>query len=176
MQRLVREYDYLIVPTAQIFPFDIDETWPHQIAGQTMRTYHEWMKAICLVTMSGCPALAVPAGLRPQGLPMGLQIIAPVHHEMDCLKLAAAYEAANRTERGAAAAAPERPLGRAAPRRDRPDLHHHTSPSTTKYPVVQIYRGRIAVAAASSVTRAPSPVCRPSSLDQRAMLVPRDQA
>jgi amidase len=60
-----------------------------------MQTYHEWMKAICLITMSGCPALAVPAGFGPQGLPMGLQIIAPIHHEMDCLKLAHAYDGAS---------------------------------------------------------------------------------
>jgi len=95
VQRLFAKYDYLLMPTAQTFPFDINETWPHQIAGQTMQTYHEWMKAICLVTMSGCPALAVPAGFGPQGLPMGLQVIAPIHHEMDCLKLAHAYEMAS---------------------------------------------------------------------------------
>jgi amidase len=95
VQRLFARYDYLIMPTAQVFPFDIGETWPHQIAGRAMQTYHEWMKAICLITMSGCPALAVPAGFNPQGLTMGLQIIAPVHHEMDCLKLGAAYEAAS---------------------------------------------------------------------------------
>jgi amidase len=94
VQRLFGRYDFLIMPTAQVFPFDVTETWPHQIAGQTMRTYHEWMKAICLITMSGCPALAVPAGFSPQGLPMGLQIIAPVHHEMECLQMGAAYEAA----------------------------------------------------------------------------------
>jgi amidase len=99
VRRFFEHYDYLIVPTAQVFPFDAAETWPHEIAGQRMRTYHEWMKAVCLVTMSGCPALAVPAGLGPpglghQGLPMGLQIVAPVHREMDCLRLAAAYEQA----------------------------------------------------------------------------------
>ena len=95
VQRLFAKYDYLLMPTAQTFPFDINETWPHQIADQTMQTYHEWMKAICLITMSGCPALAVPAGFGPQGLPMGLQVIAPIHHEMDCLKLAHAYEMAS---------------------------------------------------------------------------------
>jgi amidase len=91
---LFRHHDFLVMPTSQVFPFDIGETWPHQIAGQTMQTYHEWMKATCLVTMSGCPSLAVPAGFSGKGLPMGLQIIAPMHHEMDCLKLGFAYEQA----------------------------------------------------------------------------------
>jgi len=92
---LFEHYDFLLMPTAQVFPFDIKETWPHQIAGKTMRTYHEWMVAICMVTLSGCPSLAVPAGFSPSGLPMGLQIIAPVHHDMDCLKLGHAYEQAS---------------------------------------------------------------------------------
>jgi len=91
---LFERYDFLVAPTAQMFPFDVDETWPRQIAGQGMGTYHEWMKAVCLITMSGCPCLAVPAGFGPQGLPMGLQIIAPLHRETDCLKLGFAYEAA----------------------------------------------------------------------------------
>ena len=94
VRRLFERYDFLVMPTAQVFAFDIGETWPHAIAGQQMQTYHEWMKAVCLITMAGCPSLAVPAGFGSQGLPMGLQIIAPVHHEMDCLKLGFAYETA----------------------------------------------------------------------------------
>jgi amidase len=94
VSKLFERYDYLIAPTAQTFPFDIGEAWPHEIAGQKMQTYHEWMKAVCLITMTGCPSLAVPAGFSPHGLPMGLQIVAPVHHEMDCLKLAFAHDRA----------------------------------------------------------------------------------
>ena len=94
VRRLFERHDYLVMPTAQVFAFDIDQPWPGEIAGQRMTTYHEWMKAVCLVTMAGCPSLAVPAGFDPRGLPMGLQIIAPVGGEMDCLKLAHAYEAA----------------------------------------------------------------------------------
>ncbi len=93
IQRLFARYDYLVSPTAQLFAFDIKTRWPTQIAGVSMRTYHEWMKGVCLITLAGCPALAVPAGFNPQGLAMGLQIIAPAHHEMACLQLGAAYEA-----------------------------------------------------------------------------------
>ncbi|HEX4271041.1 MAG TPA: amidase [Rhizomicrobium sp.] len=92
VQRLFGRFDFLAMPTAQLFAFDINEHWPHEIAGQQMQTYHEWMKAVCLITMAGTPALAVPAGFDGRGLSMGLQIIAPVHREMDCLKLAYAYE------------------------------------------------------------------------------------
>ncbi len=92
VNRFFERYDYFIVPTAQVFPFPIEQHWPHTVAGFTMRTYHEWMKAALLVTMSGCPALAAPAGFSSTGLPIGIQIVAPNRHELDCLRLAYAYE------------------------------------------------------------------------------------
>jgi amidase len=87
-------YDYLIAPTAQVFPFDGDLHWPSEIAGQQMTTYHEWMKGMLPITMAGCPALAAPAGFNAQGLPMGIQIVAPNHAELTCLQLAFAYDEA----------------------------------------------------------------------------------
>jgi amidase len=87
-------YDYLLAPTAQVFPFDVDLHWPQEIAGKRMETYHEWMKAMLLITMTGGPALAVPAGFSSQGLPIGIQIVAPVRRELACLQLAYAYELA----------------------------------------------------------------------------------
>ena len=89
-------YDYLIAPTAQVFPFDVDLHWPSEIAGQQMTTYHEWMKGMLPITMAGCPTLAVPAGFNAQGLPMGIQIVAPNHAELACLQLAFAYDEATR--------------------------------------------------------------------------------
>ena len=90
---LFERFDYLVSPTAQLFPFEIAKPWPTEVAGRPMRTYHEWMKAVCLVTLAGTPSLAAPAGFSAEGLPIGLQIIAPVHREIACLQLAAAYEA-----------------------------------------------------------------------------------
>src|SRR5690606_35133611 len=92
VQHLFRDHDFLMMPTAQVFAFDIAQDWPREIAGQAMRTYHEWMKANCLVSLTGCPSLAVPAGFNDRGQAMGLQIIAPVHQEMACLQLAHACE------------------------------------------------------------------------------------
>lgn len=95
VHKLFQRYDYWVMPTAQLFPFPADWTYPKDIAGQSMRTYHEWMKAVCLVTLSSCPSVAVPAGFGAAGLPIGLQIIAPVHADAACLSAAAAWEAAN---------------------------------------------------------------------------------
>ena len=92
VRRFFERYDFFVVPTAQVFPFDVNEHWPQEIAGKKMETYHEWMKAVCLVTMSGCPALAAPAGFNDKGLPIGIQLIGPSRQEFSCLQLAYAYE------------------------------------------------------------------------------------
>ena len=77
VRRFFEKYDYFIVPTAQLFPFDVNLHWPQEIAGRRMTTYHEWMKCVLPITMSGCPALAAPAGFSSGGLPIGIQIVAP---------------------------------------------------------------------------------------------------
>jgi len=94
VRRFFTGYDYLIAPTAQLFPFDANLDWPKEIAGRKMKTYHEWMKGVLPITMSGCPALAAPAGFNAEGLPIGIQIVAPNHGEPSCLQLAHAYEMA----------------------------------------------------------------------------------
>jgi amidase len=96
VRRFFARYDYFIAPTAQVVPFDADLRWPREVAGHEMRTYHEWMKSALLITMSGCPALAAPAGFDEHGLPVGIQIVAPNRCEIDCLQLAYAYELASR--------------------------------------------------------------------------------
>lgn len=95
VRQFFQRFDYLVLPSAQTFPFPIDWHWPQSIGGQAMATYHEWMKGSLLISMSGCPAVSVPAGFNEQGLPMGLQIIAPSRHEFACLQLAHAYERAS---------------------------------------------------------------------------------
>lgn len=90
--RLFARFDVLAMPTSQVFAFDIAQPWPKEIAGQTMRSYHEWMKATCLVSLSGCPSLAVPAGFDARGRAMGIQLIAPVQRDLDCLKLGNAFQ------------------------------------------------------------------------------------
>jgi amidase len=94
VRRFFETYDYFIAPTAQLFPFDAELDWPKEIAGQKMQTYHEWMKGVLPITMAGSPALAAPAGFNEQGLPIGIQIVAPNHGDRSCLELAYAYDLA----------------------------------------------------------------------------------
>jgi amidase len=94
VRQFFEKYDYFIVPTAQLFPFDVNLHWPREIAGKKMGTYHEWMKVVVPITMSGCPALAVPAGFGNGGLAIGIQIVGPIHAELACLQLAYGYDTA----------------------------------------------------------------------------------
>lgn len=89
---LFDRYDILVLPSAQVFPFDVEMRWPQEISGRAMDTYHRWMQVVIPVTMSGCPAISVPAGFNAAGLPMGMQLWGPNHSERLLLEVAQAYE------------------------------------------------------------------------------------
>ncbi|WP_454798387.1 amidase [Novosphingobium lindaniclasticum] len=89
-------FDFLVLPTAQVFPFDVKERWPTQIAGKPMDSYHRWMEVTLPATMAGLPALAVPAGFGGAlKLPIGLQIIGKRHDDLGVLQVGHAYEKAS---------------------------------------------------------------------------------
>lgn len=94
MLRLFDSYDYLVLPTAQIFPFDAREHWPKEIAGHKMGSYHRWMEVVIPGSMAGVPVLAVPAGFGPDGLPMGLQVMGRPRADRAVLDLGHAYDLA----------------------------------------------------------------------------------
>ena len=68
-------YDVLIAPVSQVAPFDADQLWPNEVAGVRQDTYLDWMASCYLITTLGVPAISVPAGFTPDGLPVGLQIV-----------------------------------------------------------------------------------------------------
>jgi amidase len=93
---LFERFDFLVLPTAQVFPFDAETHWPREVAGRAMDTYHRWMEVVIGGTMSGCPIVAVPAGFSSAGLPMGLQLIGPLRRDLAVLRMGAAYTDASR--------------------------------------------------------------------------------
>ena len=94
IRQLFATHDYLVLPSAQVFPFAAEQHWPGSIDGKPMDTYHRWMEVVIAGTMSGCPVAAVPAGFNKTGLPMGLQIIGKAQADLAVLQLAFAYEQA----------------------------------------------------------------------------------
>ncbi|BCY12146.1 amidase [Actinoplanes sp. L3-i22] len=91
-RELFATYDYAVLPTAQVMPFDASVHWPESINGTAMPTYHRWMEVTTIGTMINAPVLAVPAGFGASGLPIGLQVIGRNHDDFGLLALAKAWE------------------------------------------------------------------------------------
>ncbi|MGI9595743.1 MAG: amidase family protein [Acidimicrobiales bacterium] len=87
------DHDLLIGPVTQVSPFPIDWEYPTEINGIPMSTYVEWMRSCCRITALGCPALSLPAGFTPAGLPVGAQLIGRPYGDGALLEAAKALEA-----------------------------------------------------------------------------------
>ncbi len=78
--RFVARFDAWLLPTAQVLPFPITVPYPTEIDGEPLRTYIDWVASCYRITVSGHPALTLPAGFAsrvPGGtpLPVGLQLV-----------------------------------------------------------------------------------------------------
>jgi len=93
MRRFFLEYDVLVLPVSQVPPFPADQEFPTEINGKPMETYLDWMRSAYFITVTGCPAISVPAGRTADGLPVGIQIVAPHGRERRLLEIAAGFEA-----------------------------------------------------------------------------------
>lgn len=89
---LFQRFDYLVMPSAQVFPFAVETHWPDAIAGRSMDTYHRWMEVVIPASMIGAPAISLPAGFGAAGLPTGFQLIGPPRDDWGVLQMARAFE------------------------------------------------------------------------------------
>jgi amidase len=92
MSTIFENFDYIALPTAQVFAFDVSLHWPKSINNRTMDTYHRWMEVAILASLSGCPTLNVPVGFSSKGLAMGMQIIGKPGTDRSVLQFGHAYE------------------------------------------------------------------------------------
>ncbi|MCY4518812.1 MAG: amidase [Acidimicrobiaceae bacterium] len=88
--------DYLACPTTQVPPFDVEVEYPTEIEGVEFETYIDWMRSCSDITVTTHPAISVPAGFTPDGLPVGLQLIGRHRADRSVLELAHAWETATR--------------------------------------------------------------------------------
>ncbi|MGA4876439.1 amidase [Streptomyces lydicamycinicus] len=87
-------YDLLLAPVSQVTPFDAELEYPREVAGRPTHSYLDWMRSAYLISVLGVPALSVPAGFTPGGLPVGLQFIGPPRADLAVLQAGHAYERA----------------------------------------------------------------------------------
>jgi Asp-tRNA(Asn)/Glu-tRNA(Gln) amidotransferase A subunit family amidase len=89
LQSFFTGYDLLAVPTIGREPYEIGETDP-EIDGTPVDPNHGWVLTWPF-NLTGNPAVSVPAGLV-NGLPVGLQLVAPRLSDAAALRAANVYE------------------------------------------------------------------------------------
>ncbi|ABQ89659.1 amidase [Roseiflexus sp. RS-1] len=94
MRRFMQTYEFLALPVVQVPPFPIEQPYVTEINGVPMDTYIDWMRSCYYISITGFPAISVPAGFTRDGLPVGLQLVGRHHNDFGVLQLAHAFEQA----------------------------------------------------------------------------------
>jgi len=90
-QAFLETYEYFVLPTTQLPPFDVNTPYPKEIAGAKFENYIDWMKSCWYISATGNPAASVPAGFTLEGLPVGIQIVGRAKEDFSVLQLAHAF-------------------------------------------------------------------------------------
>jgi amidase len=87
-RELFEDYDLLLTPAAPVKPYPVELNFPTELNGKQFENYVDWIAPAFLITLVSLPAGSVPAGKTRDGLPVGLQIVAPRFEEPAILSLA----------------------------------------------------------------------------------------
>jgi amidase len=93
-QVFLEKYEYFVLPTTQLPPFDVNTPYPVEIAGVHFNDYIDWMKSCWYISATGNPAASVPGGFTPEGLPVGVQIVGRHQQDFSVLQMAHVFEQA----------------------------------------------------------------------------------
>jgi amidase len=91
-RRFFERYDVLALPTTQVAPFPVEIDWPRVVDGEEIETYVDWMRSCSDITVTGCPAVTMPAGFTPDGLPVGIQFVGAPRGDVELLRFARQWE------------------------------------------------------------------------------------
>ena len=94
---LLQQYDCLICPTNAVpaVPADFDQSKDTlEIDGVKVQPDLGWVMTTPFNMMSRCPVISVPSGFAGNGVPTGLQIVAPAYRDEVAFQAAMAFEKA----------------------------------------------------------------------------------
>jgi amidase len=94
VRRFQERYPFMVCAVNQVPPFDATLDWPKEVDGVRLTTYVAWMKSAYWISVTQRPAMSVPAGFTPEGLPVGLQIVGRHRDDFGVLQAAHAFEEA----------------------------------------------------------------------------------
>jgi aspartyl-tRNA(Asn)/glutamyl-tRNA(Gln) amidotransferase subunit A len=89
---LFADADVLLTPTVSVTAFKAGTLGVDTIDGKSVDRHLGWSPFTWPINLAGLPAASVPCGFDPDGLPIGLQIIAPWGREDLVLAIAAELE------------------------------------------------------------------------------------
>ncbi|MCG8490138.1 MAG: amidase [Sneathiellales bacterium] len=91
MRKFHEEYDLLVTPSLAVTAFPVSQLTPD--TDLTEGNWVDWTPFSYPFNLTQQPACSVPCGLAPNGLPVGLQFVGPMHRDDLVLEAAAAFEA-----------------------------------------------------------------------------------
>ena len=91
-EEFMRDFDLLLTPATITGPYPVEQRYVEACDGVGFETYVDWLAIAYAITLTGLPALSLPAGLMEDGLPVGLQCVGRPRGEAALLAHAAALE------------------------------------------------------------------------------------
>ena len=93
-QHVFHDYDLIVCPVTPVSPFPWTSLYAEEVDGQKMRNYYEWLGLTYMVTLATNPSMSLPCGVDGQGMPFGLQLVAPLRADARLFSMALGLEQA----------------------------------------------------------------------------------
>ena len=90
--RLMADFDLIVLPTSPVSPFQWTQSYPHEIDGQVMDIYYRWLALCYRGSLAGGPSITLPCGRDPMGMPFGIQLLGSTRGDDRLLAAAKALE------------------------------------------------------------------------------------
>lgn len=96
-QTFMADVDVLICPAMSVTPFPHRQLYVDEVDGTKLRTYFHWLGIAYGITLTTNPAVCIPCGCDPHGMPFGIQVVGQRFGDLRTLRIAEALESPLRT-------------------------------------------------------------------------------
>ena len=86
------KFDFLIVPSAIVPPFNAQEKWVKRVEDTTFDNYVSWLMIAASISLTSCPSIAIATSFSKNNAPFGVQIVAPPFEEQKLINFAKSLE------------------------------------------------------------------------------------
>ena len=86
------KFDFLIVPSATVPPFNSKQSWVKKIEDTTFDNYVSWLMIAASISLTNCPSIAIATSFSKDNAPYGIQIVSAPHKEQKLVNFAKSIE------------------------------------------------------------------------------------